>query len=97
MADDTQPARRGRPPRAETAEPTGYRVTESIRRELDLARAFTGERTNQAVIDRAVRQYLRGLRDSLPAFKVAAEALDGVIAETGDNVSSLNQARRRRS
>lgn len=60
MADDeSRPARRGRPARVEPAEPSGYRVTESIRRQLDLARAFTGERTNQAVIDAAVRAYLR--------------------------------------
>lgn len=65
--------RRGRPARTEPAEPTGYRVTTARRRLLQLAMAFTGERTMQAVLDQAVDHWLDHLRRERRGFAAAAD------------------------
>lgn len=87
-------ARRGRPPRAEPAEATGYRATEALRREIDVARGFTGAKSTQAFIDEAVRVYLLHLRATMPNYCTAAEALDAELCQSASNVASLGQNRR---
>lgn len=88
---DERPRGRGRPPRAEAAEPTGYRVTAATRRQLVLAMAFTDARTVQAVIDCAVHDYLAVLRDSIPGFAAAAEAADSHVTGRPQNVTRLRR------
>jgi hypothetical protein len=90
MPDDG-PRRRGRPARAQVAEPSGYRVTAAIRRQLVLAMAFTDERTLQGVIDNAVRQYLAQLSDSIPGFADAADAVEAHVTGRPDNVTRLRR------
>lgn len=90
-------ARRGRPRRAERAEATGYRATEALRREIDVARGFTGAKSTQAFIDEAVRAYLLHLRATMPNYRTAAEALDAELCEGASNVASLDQNRRGKS
>lgn len=90
MPDDG-PRRRGRPARAEAAEPSGYRVTATVRRQLLLAVAFTDERTLQGVIDYAVRQYLAQLRDTIPGFADAANAVESHVTGRPDNVTRLRR------
>ena len=46
-----EPRRRGRPRRAEPAEPAGYRITAAQRRQLYIAMGFTDQRSLQAIID----------------------------------------------
>jgi hypothetical protein len=92
MPDET-PRRRGRPPRAEPAEQTGYRVTASVRRQLVLAMAFTDARTTQEVIDRAVYEFLTRLRESVPGFVDAAEAAEASASGRPDNVTRLHPGR----
>jgi hypothetical protein len=70
---------RGRPPRKESAEPTGYRASVTIRRHIDLARAFLSVRSQQDFIDLAVRDYLDRLREANPQYSAAARALDDQI------------------
>lgn len=89
--------RRGRPPRAERAEATGYRATEALRREIDVARGFTGAKSTQAFIDEAVRAYLLHLRAVMPNYCTAAEALDEELRGDASNVASLDQNRRGKS
>ncbi len=89
--------RRGRPPRTERAEATGYRATEALRREIDVARGFTGAKSTQAFIDDAVRVYLLQLRDTMPNYRTAAEALDQELRGDAQNVSRLDQNRRTKS
>ncbi|MFH5231499.1 hypothetical protein [Antrihabitans spumae] len=72
---------RGRPRRAEPAEPSGYRMTQRTRREIDLARGFFGFGSTQQVIDEAVHAYLSHLRVTDARFKVAVEELAAKIAE----------------
>jgi hypothetical protein len=91
-AEETR--RRGRPPRAEPAEATGYRVTEALRRELDIARGFTGHKSNQTLIDEAVRAYLLQLRATRDNYRIAAEALDRELQASAGNVATLADVRR---
>lgn len=70
------PRRRGRPPRPEKAAPTGYRATNATRRQLEMARQFTGHGSLQAIIDAAVRAYLAGLVTGTPEYRTALKALD---------------------
>ena len=80
MPDDQRPPRRrGRPARTERADASGYRVTPTLRRQISVARGFTGATSTQAFIDRAVRAYLDHLRDTMPNFRAAADALDAQI------------------
>ena len=90
---DEVPRRRGRPPRVEPAEQTGYRATASVRRQLLLAMAFTGTRTTQEVIDRAVHEYLARLRESVPGFADAAEAAAASASGRPENVTPLHPGR----
>jgi hypothetical protein len=73
------PRRRGRPARSERADASGYRMTPTLRRQISVARGFTGANSTQAFIDQAVRAYLRHLRETMPNFRVAADALDAEI------------------
>jgi hypothetical protein len=78
------PRRRGRPRRPQEAAPTGYRATNVTRRQLEMARQFTGHGSLQAIIDAAVRTYLAALAGSSPAYRTALEALDpNLLAEIG--------------
>jgi hypothetical protein len=90
---DATPRRRGRPPRAEPAEQTGYRVTARVRRQLILAMAFTDARTTQEVIDRAVYEFLARLRASVPGFADAAEAAAASASGRPENVTALRPGR----
>jgi hypothetical protein len=90
---DEAPRRRGRRPRAEPAEQTGYRVTTSVRRQLLLAMAFTDARTTQEVIDRAVHEFLARLRESVPGFADAAEAAAASASGRPKNVTPLRPGR----
>jgi hypothetical protein len=73
------PRRRGRPARTAEAAPTGYRATSATRRQLEMARQFTGHSSLQAIIDAAVRGYLTGLARSTPAYRSALESLDSTL------------------
>jgi hypothetical protein len=76
--------KRGRPPRAEQASPTGYRATHATRRQLEMARQFTGHGSLQAIIDAAVRAYLSGLVASTPDFLRALRLIDpSLLADLG--------------
>jgi hypothetical protein len=77
--DQRPPRRRGRPARSERADASGYRMTPTLRRQISVARGFTGASSTQAFIDRAVRAYLDHLRDTMPNFRAAADALDAEI------------------
>lgn len=68
--------RRGRPPRSEEALPTGYRATVLTRRQLEMARQFTGHGSLQAIIDAAVRAYLASLAANTPEYETALCAAD---------------------
>jgi hypothetical protein len=76
---------------------TGYRATEALRREIDVARGFTGAKSTQAFIDEAVRAYLLQLRDTMPNYRRAAEALDDELRQDASNVAPLDQTRRAKS
>jgi len=91
------PPRRGRPPRAERADATGYRATDALRREIDVARGFTGAKSTQAFIDEAVRAYLLQLRNLMPNYRIAAEALDAELRRDAPNVSTLDRSLRTKS
>jgi hypothetical protein len=78
--------RRGRPPRPEPAEQSGYRITDSQRRHLHLAMAFTSARSLQVVIDQAVAAYLQTLRETVPGF---ADAADAHVTGRPDNLRRL--------
>jgi hypothetical protein len=71
--------KRGRPSRVEQASPTGYRATNATRRQLEMARQFTGHGSLQAIIDAAVRAYLSGLVTSTPDFRQALRLLDPTL------------------
>ena len=88
------PRRRGRPSRPEPAEPVGYRVTAALRRQLLLAMAFTDQRTLQAVIDRAVRDYLAHLRQEVPGFAQAVEDAESHVTGRPANVRRLHSDKR---
>lgn len=95
MPEQHATSRRGRPSRPEPAEPTGYRCTEGVRRQLQLAIAFTRERNLQAVIDRAVRDYLQKLRSEVDGFADAVDAVEAHVAGTPPNVAKLPRKPRR--
>lgn len=61
---------RGPVRREPVARPSGYRITDDVRRELLLAQSFTGQTTLQGVIDCAVSDLLKQLRKK-PAFRAA--------------------------
>jgi hypothetical protein len=90
MPQDT-PRGRGRPARVEAAEPTGYRVTAPIRRQLFVAMGFTDERTLQGIIDRAVQNYLAQLRETVPGFAEAAYAAEAHVTRQPANVTRLHR------
>jgi hypothetical protein len=71
--------KRGRPSRVKSANPTGYRATNATRRQLEMARQFTGHGSLQAIIDTAVRAYLLGLVTSTPDFRQALRLLDPAL------------------
>jgi len=71
--------KRGRPSRVEQASPTGYRATNATRRQLEMARQFTGHASLQAIIDAAVRAYLSGLVANTPDFRKALRLLDPAL------------------
>lgn len=87
--------KRGRPRRSQPAEPIGFRATEAMRRELDVARGFTRHKSNQALIETAVVTFLQDLRHTNANYRHAAEALDKELRTAGDNVSSIAEARKR--
>lgn len=70
------PRRRGRPSRPEEAAPTGYRATTITRRQLEMARQFTGHSSLQAIIDAAVKAYVAALAGSDVQYRAALVALD---------------------
>lgn len=90
---DEAPRRRGRPPRAEPAEPIGYRATAATRRQLLQAMAFTDARTLQEIIDSAVHEFLARLRESVPGFANAVEAAAANVEDRPENVTRLHPGR----
>jgi hypothetical protein len=74
MTDGGQ-RRRGRPPRAEPAAPSGYRLTAPVRREIDIARGFFNYSSTQQFIDDAVQTFLQSLRQSDTNYAAAVAAL----------------------
>ncbi len=90
---DEAPRRRGRTPRAEPAEPTGYRATAATRRQLHLAMGFTDARNFQEIIDRAVHEFLARLRESVPGFADAVEAAAANVEGRPENVTRLHPGR----
>ena len=71
---------RGPVARTPGARPCGYRVTDEVRVELQMAAAFTDRSSLQAVIDLAVAEFLERMRRQ-----------DGFV----DAVTKANRARRR--
>lgn len=71
--------RRGRPPRTQEATPTGYRATAVTRRQLEMARLFTGHGSLQSIIDGAVRSYLANLASKNPGYRTALSNLDPAL------------------
>jgi hypothetical protein len=55
--------------------------------------AFTGARTSQEIIDRAVREFLARLRESVPGFADAAEAAAVNVGERPENVTRMHPRR----
>lgn len=92
MPRETHP-RRGRPPRPEPAEPTGYRCTAALRRQMQLAIPFLGEANLQGVIDRAVRDFLANLRDEVDGFAAAVDAAERSVTGAPANVTRLKRGR----
>lgn len=88
------PRRRGRPPRPEEAAPTGYRATTVTRRQLEMARQFTGHGSLQAIIDAAVRAYVAALAESTPEYRTALEALDRKLLTGTGLVRPIQSPRR---
>ena len=83
--------KRGRPSRVEQANPTGYRATNATRRQLEMARQFTGHGSLQAIIDAAVRAYLSGLVTSTPDYRQALRLLDpALLGDLGLDEPSSN-------
>jgi hypothetical protein len=80
-ADDSQRRPRGRPPRAEPALPSGYRLTEARRREINVARGFFDYSSTQQFIDDAVKTFLRGLRQSDARYAAAVDALGDKLGD----------------
>ncbi|MGO9294196.1 MAG: hypothetical protein ACLP52_10025 [Streptosporangiaceae bacterium] len=83
--------KRGRPSRVEQANPTGYRATNATRRQLEMARQFTGHGSLQAIIDAAVRAYLSGLVTSTPDLRQALRLLDpALLVDLGLDEPAIN-------
>lgn len=80
---------RGRRQTKTDLDQVGYRVTPAQRREMDVARGFVGARSHQDLIDMAVREYLRRLRQDDADYRVAAEALDRVLRRGSTNVAQM--------
>lgn len=92
MPEEPQ-SRRGRPSRAEPATATGYRCTASVKRQLQLAIPFLDETNLQAVIDRAVREFLAVLRRDVDGFADAVDAAERSATGAPANVTPLNKRR----
>jgi hypothetical protein len=83
--------KRGRPSRVEQANPTGYRATNATRRQLEMARQFTGHGSLQAIIDAAVRTYLSSLVTSTPDLRQALWLLDpALLVDLGLDEPAIN-------
>lgn len=82
MTDDARP-RRGRPPRAEPAEPVGLRLPRRMRQELKLAAALERSRSVQQVLERLVADYLASMRSN-PEYAAAFVAFDSTDPATRD-------------
>jgi hypothetical protein len=76
MVEEARRARRGPMPNPNRGAPSGYRVTDRKRFELQIAAAFVGTRGLQDTIDLAVDEFLKGLRgvDGFVEAVAAAEA-----------------------
>lgn len=82
---------RGRPPRPEPADPTGYRASEATRRHMHVACAFEAVRSYQSLIDQAVQYYLVHLRATNENYRQAAVALDAELASERNNITSMKR------
>jgi hypothetical protein len=60
-----------------------------------MAKAFTGHKSNQVLIDEALRSYLLQLRRTNDNYRIAAEALDRDLQRDGENVAPITRARRK--
>jgi len=85
--------RRGRPARVEPARATGYRCTDPVRRQLTIASAFLDEPNMQAVIDRAVKNFLAQLRDDRAGFAEAVIAAERSATGNPGNVTNIHGRR----
>lgn len=91
------PPRRGRRPRVEPAQPTGYRATDTIRRQLLAACSLDEHRNLQQVIDAAVLHYLEHLRETQPSFRRASDEILRARAKTAVSKSTPPDTAKRAS
>lgn len=75
MVESARGARRprGPHPKADRGAQTGYRVTARQRLELQVAQAFVGANSLQAVLDTAVSAFVASLRREAKGFSDAVE------------------------
>lgn len=89
MSEPPRSRKRGRPPRAVAARPTGYRATDEVLDEIRFAAAFLRIGSQQDLIDRAVRDFLQRERRNNSLYATAAAAFDEQRVENPENVAPL--------
>lgn len=90
MTGEARAPRRGPKPNPDRGAPSGYRVNERTRFELQVAGAFVGSLTLQATIDIAVREFLTRLREEADGYGAALVAAER-HQQRRSNVSRLRQ------
>lgn len=84
MPEEARRARRGPKPNPSRGTPTGYRITDRARFELQIAAAFVGTRSLQETIDMAVAEFLErhhevaGFKDAVAAAEASQRARGGI-------------------
>jgi hypothetical protein len=77
MADEALRPRRGPKPNPDRGQPSGYRITERTRFELQMAAAFVGTDSLQGTIATAVEEFLtrvRGTEGFMEAVRAAEQS-----------------------
>lgn len=75
MPEEARRARRGPKPKPDRGTPSGYRVSDRTRFELQMAALFVGTRTVQDTIDVAVSEFIERLRRN-PGYQAALDAAE---------------------
>jgi hypothetical protein len=84
MPEEARRARRGPKPNPSRGTPTGYRIADRTRFELQVAAAFVGARSLQETVDIAVAEFLErqhqvaGFKDALTAAEANQRARGGI-------------------